>query len=60
MYDGVEFKIIALTSNGQEQTLFTHNLQPISNPQERGIQSAKIDLSQIDSTKFFANFTRGE
>ncbi len=44
--DGVEFKIIALT-DGSEDVLFSRKLQPRSNSQDRGVQEAEIDLSQI-------------
>ena len=50
--DGVEFKIIALMPDGREQTVFARKLQPASNPQDRGIHQAAIDISQIDATRF--------
>lgn len=48
--DGVEFRITA-EQNGKEKVLFARQLQPTSNPSDRGVQSAKIDLNQVDNEK---------
>ena len=58
--DGVEFKIIALQSNGQEKILFSRKLQPRNNSKDRGIHQASVDLSQIDTTKLFLETVPGE
>ena len=47
--DGVEFRIIARAFNGQEQVIFSRRLEPASNPKDRGVQQATIDLSKIDA-----------
>ena len=58
--DGVEFKVIALNSNGQQETIFSRQLQPMKNLQDRGKQKASIDLSQIDATKFILETVPGK
>ena len=47
--DGVEFRIIARALDGQEQVIFSHRLEPVSNLKDRGVQQATIDLSKIDA-----------
>ena len=47
--DEVEFRIIARAFNGQEQVIFSRRLEPVSNPKDRGVQQASIDLSTIDA-----------
>ena len=47
--DGVEFRIIARTLNGQEKVIFSRRLEPASNPQDRGVQQTTINMSTIDA-----------
>ena len=58
--DGVEFKIIALKSDGKEETIFSRRLQPMSNPEDRGIHQAKVDLSQINATRLMLETVPGK
>ena len=58
--DGVEFKIIAVESDGQETLLFSRDLQPKDNPQDRGIQQVKIDLGQINPTQLILETSSGK
>lgn len=47
--DGVEFKIKALQADGQEQIVFSWQLQPFTKDEDRGLHQASINLSQIDA-----------
>ena len=58
--DGVEFKVIALNSNGQQETIFSRQLQPMKNLQDRGKQQVSIELSQINATKFILETVPGK
>jgi hypothetical protein len=51
--DGVEFKIIVLEENSQEKILFSRKLQPRSNPKDRGVHQASINLDKIDNNRLF-------
>ena len=57
--DGVEFRIIS-EKNGKEKVLFARQLQPISNPSDREVQSVKIDLSQVDTKKIILDTLPGQ
>ncbi len=46
--DGVEFRIIAHTLDDRKKVMFSRRLEPVSNPQDRGVQYATIDLTTID------------
>ena len=58
--DGVEFKIKALQSDGQEKTIFSRQLQPFTKIPDRGIHQGNIDLSQIDADKLILETIPGE
>ena len=58
--DGVEFKIIYLHTNGNEKTIFSRRLQPMSNPEDRGIHQATVDLSQINATRLMLETVPGK
>ena len=58
--DGVQFKIIAQESNDKTQILFSQHLHPRINPDDRGIQRANIDLTQVDAVKLIMITESGE
>ncbi|MCC0176135.1 hypothetical protein I4641_03960 [Waterburya agarophytonicola K14] len=58
--DGVEFRIITLESKNRQKILFSRQLQPRTNPEDRGIHRATIDLSQIDTQKLILETISGK
>ena len=44
--DGVEFKIIALQSDGQQKLLFSRSLQPKEDQGDRGKQKVSVDIDR--------------
>ena len=58
--DGVEFKIIALKPGNIEETIFSRQLQPRTNPQDRGTHRASVDLGQIKADKLIIETVAGE
>ena len=58
--DGVEFKIIAVQSNGQEEVLFARDLQPKEREEDRGTQQIRVDLSQTKADQLVLETLSGE
>ena len=57
--DGVEFRIISV-NNGKEKVLFARQLQPISNPCDREVHQAKIDLDRVNTEKLILETLPGQ
>lgn len=49
--DGVEFRITWQAPDGRTQELYRRLLDPVANPEDRGMQSLKVDTPEIDGGK---------
>jgi hypothetical protein len=58
--DGVEFRIIAVKSDGREEVIFSRQLQPLVNTKDRGLQQVSINLTEIDAKKIILETLPGE
>ncbi len=58
--DGVEFKIIGLQADGEETLLYSRDLQPKENLEDRGTQKISVDLSQADFARLILETSMGK
>jgi hypothetical protein len=57
--DGVEFRILAINSDGSEKVLFSRWLDPHVNVSDRGVKKTEIDLASIKAEKIVLETLQG-